>query len=69
MIGQGMIRAIMGAMGQAAIGIVVKLATRDFFQLQAERAAVYMLRQWAKQTTNTLDDQIVEDIAKRLGVE
>ena len=55
-------------MGQAAIGIVVKLATRDFFQVQAERATVYMLRQWAKQTSNTLDDQIVQDIADRLGV-
>ena len=63
-----MVRGIAGAMGKAAVGIVVKLATKDFFQAQAERAAVYMMRKWAAQTTNTLDDLIVEDIAKRLGV-
>lgn len=69
MIGSTIVKGILGAMGKAALGIVVKLATADFFQKNAERATVHILRKWAAQTENTLDDAMVEDIAQRLGVE
>lgn len=47
------------------IGIVSKLVTEKFLQSVLEKVIVYGLKKAADITTNTVDDELVEDVEQR----
>jgi hypothetical protein len=50
----------------AIIGILSKLATQSFVQSVLEKVLIYGLRKAAAMTSNTVDDELVEEVAQRL---
>lgn len=58
--------AIVGMVASAALGVLGKLATQAFFEAVLTRVIIYAGEKLAPMTTNTLDDELVEEIKKRL---
>jgi len=50
----------------AIIGIIAKLTTQSFVQSVLEKVLIYGLRKAAAMTSNTVDDELVEEVAQRL---
>lgn len=57
---------IMAAVPNVALAIFSKLVTEQFLQATLEKVLVYGLKKAAALSTNTLDDELVADIEKRL---
>ncbi|TAJ76098.1 MAG: hypothetical protein EPO42_13240 [Gallionellaceae bacterium] len=62
-----MLAAISAGLISAAMSIFGKLATQSFFEAVLSRVMVYAGEQLAPMTTNTLDDELVAEIKKRLS--
>ena len=62
------IHALSRGLQQGTAAAVGRLLTVGLWEQVASRTIVYSLRRLAKRTRNTLDDQIVDVIAEKLGV-
>ena len=56
--------SIVGVLGKAAMGILMSLLTETFLKALLVRA----LKMWAESTESKVDDKMVEDVQKALGV-
>ncbi len=61
--------AILSGLVTALLSILGKLATSAFFEAVLSKVIVWSLEQVAPKTTNTLDDELVTEVKKRLGHE
>jgi len=50
----------------AGVKVVFSLATEDVFVVVIKKSLVFTLEKLAAHTTNTLDDEIVAEVKKRL---
>lgn len=57
----------MAGVVNALLALVGKLATQAFFEAVIGKVTVAGLRHLAKMSTNSIDDELVEDVAKQLG--
>lgn len=57
---------LLAALPNIFVAIFAKIFTQAFMQEIIEKVLIYSLRKAAKMTTNTVDDDLVEEIAKRL---
>lgn len=55
---------IIGVLGKAAMGILMSLLTETFLKALLVRS----LEMWAASTETKVDDKMVEDVKKALGV-
>lgn len=62
----GLMAALAAAIPNALIAIGAKLFTDTFMQAVLQKVIVFGLRKAAKLSTNTVDDELVEDVVKRL---
>lgn len=63
---QAIIALIISAIPQAIMAIAAKLLTADLLQVILTRIIIQGLHTLAKLSTNTIDDDIVDEIEKRL---
>lgn len=56
--------SIVGILGKAAMGILMSLLTETFLKALLIRA----LKLWAESTKSKVDDRLVKDVQKALGV-
>lgn len=61
-----LIAALLASIPNVLIAILSKLVTEKFLQSVLERVIVYALQKAAKLTINTIDDELVADMEKRL---
>ncbi|HEY6093819.1 MAG TPA: hypothetical protein VIU93_02590 [Gallionellaceae bacterium] len=61
-----LLAAILAALPNVFVAIFAKLLTQSFLQSVVERVIIYTLQKAAPLTTNTLDDEIVAEVVKRL---
>lgn len=64
-----MIAGITAGIVNAALALLSKVATQAFFEAVIGKVVVAGLRHLAKMSTNDIDDKLVEDVAKQLGIE
>lgn len=57
---------ILKKFGEALVGVVMDLLTKDLFEDVARKVIRRLLEFWKDSTTNTLDDEVVADVVKRL---
>lgn len=60
--------AIVAGLQAAVLAVIAKLFTQAFFESVVSRIVVWGLVALSRLTTNTVDDSIAQDAAKRLGV-
>jgi hypothetical protein len=61
-----LIAAVLNLLPQIAVGILSKFVSEKFLQSVLEKVLLYTLEKVTALTTNTLDDELVADIKKRL---
>ncbi len=61
--------AVLGVLVTSFLAVLGRLATASFFEAVLTRVIVWCGEKLAPMTTNSLDDQIVVEIKKRLGAE
>lgn len=64
-----LITAILAMLPNIFIGILSKFVSEKFLQAVLEKVLIYGLKHAARLTTNTVDDELVADIEKRLKEE
>ena len=64
----GVMAAIVAGLTNACFAVLAKLFTQTFFEAVISRVTVALLRMLAKHTTNTVDDDIANEVAERLGL-
>lgn len=57
---------LVAALPNAFLFVFAKVVTQSFMQSVIEKVLIYGLRKAAALTTNTLDDELVEEVATRL---
>ena len=61
-----MIATLTGGILAAALSILGKLATQQFFEAVLTKVVIHALDKLAPMTTNTLDDDLAAEVKKRL---
>lgn len=56
-------------LSRAALAMIGRVLTQSLFEVVLQRLTVHMLRTLAKSTANTVDDEIVNELCARLGVD
>lgn len=62
-----LVSMVMVALPKALMGIAAKLLTEKALQEVLEKVLIYGLEKAAKISTNSIDDEVVADIKKRLA--
>lgn len=62
-----LISALLAALPNVLIAILSKFVTESFLQSVLEKVIIAALRRAAKLTVNTVDDELVVEIEKRLA--
>ncbi len=62
-----MFASITSGIISASLSLLSKVATQAFFESVMQKVLIYGLEKMAKSTENTLDNDLVKDIKKRLG--
>jgi len=62
----GLVAGIAGSMMNAVMWVFAKGFTDEFFKNMAKKIIVFLLKELAGRTSNSLDDKIVEDFIKGL---
>jgi hypothetical protein len=64
-----MISALLGMALTAFLSVVGKLVTESFMEVLMAKLIIFSGEKLAKMTSNTIDDEIVSEIKKRLGAD
>lgn len=64
-----LVATLLAALPNVFIGILSRLVSEKFLQSVLEKVLIYGLEKAASMTTNTVDDELVQDIKKRLMIE
>lgn len=65
----GLMTAMVAGLTSAALAVMGKLFTQKFFEAVISRVTIYSMGKLAEMTTNHMDDDLVQEAAKRLGLE
>ena len=61
-----MLTTILGSLVTSLLAVLGKLATQSFFEAVLTKVIIYAGEKLAPMTTNTLDDELVAEMKKRL---
>lgn len=59
--------ALIAALTQALLAVAAKILNESFFQSVLEKIIIAALERAAKMTTNSVDDELVAEVKKRLA--
>lgn len=61
-----MFAGVIAGLGNAALGVMSKVLSQAAFEVIITKVLIYIMQKLVASTENTLDDEIVADIIKRL---